>query len=163
MSCLREEVTKADMKQQEGFQRYNLLMEDTGVTYNSVSLTNPDFVVQFATESLKLNQRPNERICILALNTKHDVIGEMEVSAGCINGTILPIPIIFQFLLLANAESFIMLHNHPSGNPKPSNQDIESAKRLDAAGKLMGIEFLDSIVVGEAMKYRSLKTMGVIG
>ena len=69
---------------------------------------------------------------------------------------------IFQKALLANAVSIILLHNHPSGNLKPSVQDIESTKRAVEAGRLIGVEVLDHLIIGDK-SYVSLKEKGYMG
>jgi DNA repair protein RadC len=66
---------------------------------------------------------------------------------------------VFQACLLNNAGSFIAFHNHPSGNPQPSNEDKEVTKRLQECGKMMGIQMLDHIIVGDE-RYVSLMEEG---
>jgi DNA repair protein RadC len=67
---------------------------------------------------------------------------------------------VFQKALLANAVSIILMHNHPSGDPTPSRQDIEVTKKIADAGNLIGIELLDHIIVGDS--YTSLKEKGYV-
>lgn len=98
---------------------------------------------------------------MLCMNTKNVIHGVFELSHGNVNSSIFGVREIFQKALLANAVSIILIHNHPSGNPKPSVQDIESTKRAVEAGKLIGIEVLDHIIIGDN-SYTSLKEKGYL-
>ena len=64
--------------------------------------------------------------------------------------------------MLQNAHGIILGHNHPSGNPEPSKQDIEVTKRLQEAGKIIGINLLDHIIIGDNYNYVSFKNKGII-
>lgn len=97
---------------------------------------------------------------MICLNTKNKVIGVFEISHGNVNSSIVGTREVFQKALLANAVSIIFLHNHPSGDCTPSRQDIEITKKLSEAGKLMGIEVLDHLVIGD--RYCSLKEKGYL-
>lgn len=95
------------------------------------------------------------------LNIKNKIVGLEIVSIGSINATIVTPRETFKSGILHNAASFIVFHNHPSGNTTPSAEDINATKRLVDAGELLGIELLDHIIIGED-SYYSLKETGVI-
>ena len=98
---------------------------------------------------------------MLALDTKNKVIGVFTVSTGSLNASIIHPRDVFQRAILSNAASVILVHNHPSGDPSPSSEDVELTKKLAAAGKMLDIDVLDHVVIG-AGRYVSLKENGVI-
>ena len=103
-----------------------------------------------------LESEPEEVCILLTLNTKGKVTGVSEISRGSINASIVHPREVFKRALLMNAASIIVAHNHPSGDPTPSQEDISLTKRLSEAGHILGIEVNDHIVIGDA-KYASLK------
>ncbi|HOO12208.1 MAG TPA: JAB domain-containing protein, partial [Bacillota bacterium] len=97
----------------------------------------------------------------LILNTKNKIVAAHEVSRGALNGSLVHPREVFKPAVLHNAAAIICFHNHPSGNPEPSKEDIETTNRLVEAGKIMGIEILDHIIVSDD-GYASLKERGVM-
>ena len=108
-----------------------------------------------------VQEEAQEVFGILVLNTKNKIVAVHEVSRGTLNASMVHPREVFKPAVLHNAAAIICFHNHPSGEPKPSKEDIETTNRLVEAGKIMGIEVLDHIIVGDD-KYTSLKEMGVI-
>ena len=98
---------------------------------------------------------------MLSLDTKNKVIGVFTISTGSLNASIIHPRDVFQRAILSNAASVILVHNHPSGDPTPSSEDIELTRKLVEAGKLLDIAVLDHVVIGEG-RYESLKERGVI-
>ena len=125
-------------------------------------ITSPEIASYVICTVFQLDVSPQEKFVVLSLNSKNAVIGAFEVFAGSINSSIVHPREIFQRLLLTNAKSFIAAHNHPSGDPTPSREDIEVTKRLVDCGRMMGIELLDHLVIGEDGKYCSLKEKGYV-
>lgn len=105
---------------------------------------------------LELNNECVEKFGILALDTKNNVIGIHIISIGSLNASIVHPREVFKAAILNNACSIILFHNHPSGDVTPSNEDIETTKRLVESGKIMGITVFDHIIVGEN-NYCSMK------
>ncbi|MGG1673975.1 JAB domain-containing protein [Paenibacillus sp. NRS-1783] len=101
-----------------------------------------------------------EVLGILWLNTKNVIVGAELVSIGSLNASIVHPREVFKSGILHNASSFIVFHNHPSGDTRPSEEDINVTNRLSAAGELIGIELIDHIILGE--DYKSLKEEGHI-
>jgi len=99
-------------------------------------------------------------IC-LYLNTKNQVLQKRTVFIGSLNASIVHPREVFKEALKRSAASIICMHNHPSGDPTPSREDIEVTKRLAECGKLIGIDVLDHIIIGE-QKYVSLKEKGYL-
>jgi len=103
-----------------------------------------------------------ENFVALALNSQNKIIGINTVSMGSVDSTTVHPREVYKFAILANAISIIVAHNHPSETVIPSESDIELSKRLKQSGDLIGIELLDSLIIGEEGKYYSFKNEGVI-
>ncbi|MFJ7927716.1 DNA repair protein RadC [Peribacillus sp. NPDC096448] len=102
-----------------------------------------------------------EHFVCLYLNTKNQVLQKTTVFIGSLNASIVHPREVFKEAFKRSAASIICLHNHPSGDPSPSREDIEVTKRLVECGKIIGIEILDHIIIGEH-KYVSLKEKGYL-
>ena len=100
-----------------------------------------------------LQDEPSEVFAILCITTKHRVIGYHEVSRGTLDATLVHPREVFKVALLANAAAIILTHNHPSGDPSPSPDDVQLTRRLVDAGALLGVEVLDHIIVGDGRYY----------
>ena len=98
---------------------------------------------------------------MLALDTKNKIIGIFVISTGSLNASIIHPRDIFQRAILSNAASVILVHNHPSGDPTPSSEDIELTNKLVQVGKMMDLPILDHVVIGDG-KFVSLKERGII-
>ena len=88
-----------------------------------------------------------EEMYMILLNTANKSLGYSKVSTGGVSGTIVDIKIIFQIALMGNASSFIIAHNHPSGNLKPSNADLILTRKIKEAGEIMEIKLLDHLIL----------------
>lgn len=100
-----------------------------------------------------------EHFVSIFLNSKNMVLGWETISIGSLNACIVHPREVFNAAIKRRSASIICVHNHPSGNPDPSNEDIDITKRLMAAGEIIGIEMLDHIIIGHA-HYISLKERG---
>ena len=107
---------------------------------------------------MRMHEEPEEYMYMICMNTKNKIIGVFEISHGTVSSSIVGVREIFQKALLANATCILLLHNHPSGDPSPSREDIEVTRRITEAGKIIGIQVLDHIIIGE--QYVSLKEKG---
>ncbi|MDZ5470815.1 DNA repair protein RadC (plasmid) [Bacillus sp. 31A1R] len=99
-------------------------------------------------------------VCIY-LNTKNQVLHKKTVFIGSLNASIVHPREVFKEAFRRSAASIICAHNHPSGDPTPSREDIEVTKRLLECGKLLGIDLLDHIIIGEN-KFVSMKEKGYV-
>lgn len=97
---------------------------------------------------------------IMCLNTKNHVVAVHRCHIGSLNASIVHPREVFKSVILNNAASVIVAHQHPSGDITPSMEDINVTKRLVEAGKLLGIEMLDHLVVNNEGKFTSLKEKG---
>ena len=98
---------------------------------------------------------------MLYLDRKGGIIIDEDVSKGSLHSAIVHPREVFKTAIKRSAASIILVHNHPSGDPNPSTEDIEITRRLMEAGNLIGIEVLDHIIIGEH-KYCSLKSLGLM-
>lgn len=103
--------------------------------------------------------RPVEHFGIVLLDTKHRVMRTTVVASGTLNSTVVEPRDVYREAMLGGAAAVVAFHNHPSGDPAPSPDDLSLTRRLQAAGTLMGIELVDHIVLGDA-RYCSFKEMG---
>ncbi|MCJ8006983.1 DNA repair protein RadC [Lederbergia wuyishanensis] len=100
-----------------------------------------------------------EHFVALYLNTKNQVIHRQTIFIGSLNASIVHPREVFKEAIRRSAASIICLHNHPSGDPAPSREDIDVTKRLVECGKMIGIELLDHLIIGDK-KYVSMKEKG---
>ena len=108
-----------------------------------------------------LQDQPCEVFAILCLSTKHRVIAYHEVSRGTLDATLVHPREVFKAALLANAAAIVLCHNHPSGEPTPSPDDLQLTRRLVGAGALLGVDVLDHVIVGDG-RYYSFKESGCL-
>ena len=105
--------------------------------------------------------RPVETFGILALDVRHRLKREAVISVGCLTSSLVHPREVFQEAVVARAAALVLFHNHPSGDPEPSGEDVALTRRLSSAGTLMGIEVLDHLVLG-AGRFVSLKERGLL-
>ena len=119
----------------------------------------PEDVAQFAMPRFRFEQK--EHFAVMLLNTKNHIIGMPEVSVGSLSASVVHPREVFRAAIDYAAASMILLHNHPSGDPTPSREDIAVTERLVKAGKVMDIPVLDHVVIGNE-RFTSLKEKGLI-
>jgi DNA repair protein RadC len=105
--------------------------------------------------------RPVETFGLLALDVRHRVKREAVISVGCLTSSLVHPREVFQEAISCRAAALILFHNHPSGDPEPSAEDVALTRRLASAGSLMGIEVLDHVVLG-AGRIVSLRERGCL-
>ena len=124
----------------------------------SRNISEPEDAVKIINAVLHLDEEAQEVLAVLFLDTRNKVTGIMEVSRGSLTASIGTPREILKGAILHNACSFIILaHNHPSGDPTPSNEDIRLTKQMKNASELIGIPLLDHIILTENGGYMSLK------
>jgi DNA repair protein RadC len=97
----------------------------------------------------------------ILLDTKNQIIKIADISVGSLNSSIVHPREVFSDAIKSGCNSIIFVHNHPSGDPTPSNEDIQTTRRLENAGDILGIKVLDHIVLGDG-RYVSFKEKGII-
>lgn len=103
-----------------------------------------------------LRGEPREHFVALYLSSRHHVLAQETISVGSLNASIVHPREVFRPAILHSAAALILAHNHPSGDPSPSEEDLAITKRLHEAGALLGIELLDHIILA-ASDYVSMK------
>lgn len=125
--------------------------------YSKKELLNPEKVAKLVRSKLK--DYSKEHFYLIALDSRNWSIH--EVSLGSLNASIVHPREVFAEAIKNKAASVIIAHNHPSGDPEPSKDDLEITKRLVEAGKILGLEVTDHIIVGKS-KFLSFKEQGLI-
>ncbi len=105
--------------------------------------------------------RPVEQFGVLLLDTRHRVIRTLVLSVGTLDASIVHPREVFGAAAAAGAAALVLFHNHPSGDPKPSPDDVVLTRRLVAAGELMGIEVIDHVILAD-VRYYSFKEEGTV-
>ncbi len=107
-----------------------------------------------------------EKFLALLLNTKHELIRKEEVTSGTLNASLVHAREVFRRAVKEGAASVLLAHNHPSGDPTPSSEDVRITKQLVEAGKILGIEVVDHVILGQKRDgredYVSLREMGLM-
>ncbi len=127
-------------------------------------VSTPADVARLASEMLSESDR--EVFLVVALSTSNRVVGAHVAHVGTVDASIASPREVFKFALLCNARSIVVAHNHPSGNLQESAADVQVSKQLKAAGDVLGIRLLDSLVIGhpegKSPRYTSLAEKGLL-
>lgn len=142
----------------EGYKVSLKLVREGQGEYSPVRLSQPKDVYEFM-EDLKDCDR--ERFYSVFLNTKNEVINCEEVSSGSATSALVHPREVFKSALLCSCSALILVHNHPSGDSSPSSWDINLTRRLYECGELLGVDVLDSIVIGDD-SYYSFRESGLL-
>ena len=126
---------------------------------NKLSMDNPKAVAEYFMPQMQILKQ--ETFQCVYLNTKNKLIRHQLISIGGLNTNIVEPRDIFRCAISEGAASIILVHNHPSGDPTPSRDDIEFTQKLMRAGKIMGIKVLDHVVIGDGT-WVSLREEGMV-
>ncbi|WP_427338974.1 RadC family protein [Caloranaerobacter sp. DY30410] len=124
-----------------------------------IKVTCPHDVVNILMEEMRYLKK--EYFKTILLDTKNNIIAIENTSIGSLNSSIVHPREVFKEAIKRSSASIIIVHNHPSGDPTPSKEDINITKRLVEGGKILGIDLLDHIIIGDG-KYVSLKEKNII-
>lgn len=142
--------------------RYNcmLVKEETHLYVVPKRMTSPTDIQEYLERVMQLSQKTEEYFVVIYLDTKMTAIGYHIVAKGSLTSAIVHPREVFKGALLANARGIIAAHNHPSGCVEPSDNDINTTKRLQEAGNILGIDLMDHIIIGDK-RYYSFKEESV--
>lgn len=130
--------------------KLTILVKESSCNYNAVdSLSSASKVFRMMNDAFSASLQAEEYVWVIALNTKCRPVGIFEISHGTVNMSVVEPREVFIRLCLCGAVSFIMVHNHPSGDVCPSDSDDKLTSRMKEAGKMMRIEMLDHIIIGQ--------------
>ncbi|HSH81815.1 MAG TPA: DNA repair protein RadC [Herpetosiphonaceae bacterium] len=110
---------------------------------------------------VEMDQLEQEELRVVILNTKNHVLDVVTVYRGTINSSAVRVAEVFKAAIRRNAAAIILAHNHPSGDPSPSSEDVAVTREIVEAGKLLGIELLDHLVIGGGGQWVSLRERGL--
>lgn len=125
----------------------------------NVQLNNPGSIAGYYMEQLRHERQEQVWICLF--DTKCNLICDKMLSSGTANASLISPREIFRYALRNDAVYLVMVHNHPSGDPTPSNEDIAITRRVADAGSIMNLQLIDHIIIGDR-DYISLKEIGLI-
>lgn len=132
-----------------------LMVRESGI--DGTLITSPEHVEN---KMVELKSAAQECFCILAMNAKQRLIEKHIVSLGTLTSALVHPREVFRCLLMCSAASVILVHNHPSGDPTPSAEDIKITRQLVSAGEIMGIKVLDHVILGDTAM--SLRESGLV-
>lgn len=146
----------------KSFVKYGLaLVKEGNFDYDTtLKLNNPKQVYEIA-KQLNLQNKPEEELWLVCVDVKNSPIGLHLISKGNLNSSIASPREIFKRVILNNAFGFFLIHNHPSGDVNPSNDDIKITTKIKECASLFDIEFLDHVVVGGNIFY-SIRESGLV-
>lgn len=125
-----------------------LSYKDTEHEVDSSELTNAKSVLAYMHGAIEF--RPEqEQVWVLLLNTQLRPVGRFLCALGTVSSVTIHPREVFKPAILASASSIILVHNHPSGNPQPSDADDQVTRKISRAGELLGIPLLDHLIIGE--------------
>ena len=124
-----------------------------------VAINSPQDVANLLMGEMSLLEQ--EHLRVLLLNTKNEVMNIQEIYVGNVNSSVVRPAEVIRPAVRENAPSIIVVHNHPSGDPTPSQEDVSITKDLVAAGKLLGVELLDHVIIGSQNRFVSLNEKGL--
>ena len=124
-----------------------------------LSFSHPATIASYYMEDMR-HQEQELLLCVM-LDTKNSFLGDVMISKGTVNASLISPREIFLHALAHHAVNIILLHNHPSGNPTPSDEDVKVTEQISLAGDLIGIKLLDHIIIGD-QKYISLREENLV-
>lgn len=110
--------------------------------------TSPSLIAELAGDVIGLRDAAEEYCYGIAFDTKCRIIGLFECGHGSVNASIFDVRGLYQKALMLGAASIAVVHNHPSGEPSPSRDDITVTERIKSAGEVLGVAFLDHVIIG---------------
>lgn len=134
------------------------IVKDKEIPYGSIEMGNPREAAALA--KCFLGEMDRECLVVCAVDTKMKPTYIQMIAMGAINYCPAPIPEIFKATLLSNSVNILLFHNHPSGDCTPSEEDILLTERVLEAGKVLGIQLMDHIILGEGDRFCSLRGSG---
>lgn len=135
-------------------------IRESSLPFALYSIRSPEDAQKLAMSYIADEDR--EVFLVMMLNTKNQVVGLHRAHVGSLNASVVHPRDVMKCAILNNAASIIVSHQHPSGDPTPSREDIEVTKRLAEAGEILGIKLLDHVIVTYTGKNVSLKEKGYL-
>lgn len=125
-----------------------ILVKEKGINYESTKMNSPKEISNMLQSLLHMDELAEEHCYMIALNSSCKILGMFLLSKGTVSESLLSPREVFLRAALIGAVQVILCHNHPSGNPVPSECDIQLTKRLKDGGELLNIHLADHIIIG---------------
>ena len=135
------------------------MIRENSILYGNRRIKSSYEAVGLVKEFLENSDR--EKLIVCCLNTKNEPTSLSVVSVGSLNSSIVHPREVFKTAVVSNSASVIIAHNHPSGDMRPSKEDLNITERIKQSGEILGIKLLDHLIIGNE-KYLSLKEEGYI-
>jgi len=123
------------------------------------NIKDPEAIVKAISASIK--DKAKEHFKLILLNARNKILGISTISIGSLNASIVHPREVFKDAIMHNAYSVVLAHNHPSGDPEPSEDDLKMTRKLVESGKILGIEVLDHIIITKT-GFFSFKEKGLL-
>lgn len=136
------------------------VVKDRSVEYGNEQISNSKELSMIGKKFIGDSDR--EIFLMACLDTKNKINALHVVSVGCLTSTTIHPREVFKLAILCNAAAIAFVHNHPSGDPTPSQEDVEITYRLMACAKLFGIFVHDHVIIGDGESYLSLRDNGIM-
>lgn len=137
-----------------------LVKECPSISYAQRKISQPDDAVSLVQSFLEDADR--EMMILICLDRKGQPTTMQTISIGTLHSSLVHPREVFKTAILSNSASIILAHNHPSGDPTPSKEDIDVTKRIKESGQILGIELLDHIIIGCCNNFSSLKSRNML-
>lgn len=137
-----------------------LALKKQACARDTAPINMPDKVVQYMKDHYGC--QPQEYAVAIALNSQMGPLTVIEVSQGAVEQAMVDPKVLFSALLLSGATAFIFFHNHPSGNPEPSQADVDLTRQLNNGAKILGIRLVDHMVLGAGDNVVSFYSRGLL-
>jgi DNA repair protein RadC len=136
------------------------MIKDGTIEYGKRAIRNPQDLAELGMKFLKHADR--EMFLLVCLNTRNHINCIHLVSIGTVNASLVSPREVLKIAILSNASEIALLHNHPSGDVEPSEDDLKITNRLTECGELFGIQLLDHVIISDDGQYQSFMEKGLI-
>lgn len=132
------------------------MIKDNSTIYTMTKITKPKEIVELVNVHERYDLSPTINIVVIALDNKNQVHNYAEIATGTINYANFSIANMLRVVLLSNSNKFILVQNRPSGDTTPNEKDIRLTNEIKEASNIVGVEFLDHIIIGGEDNYTSI-------
>ena len=140
-------ITKYRLELDEN--RHNILVRESDTEYDGENFNDPLAVAEMLKNNYRLHVQAEEHMYIVAMTAACEPLGVFEIAHGWVSGAFTRPREVFIRLLLAGASGFVLCHNHPSGDCRPSKADIQVTERLKECADFMAVYLFDHIIIGD--------------
>lgn len=134
--------------------KYNIVCERSATYKIDCNAGAPGSIYQIAKTAMEVDKLSQEHFYVFCLDTKNNLVGVHDVFTGTLDSCLArPREVFIAALSTPKTAAIVLSHNHPSGDPRPSRQDIELTERMKDAGAILGVRVLDHVIIGEEIYY----------